>query len=80
MILISSFKMTKSTSPTTRMTTSSLMLRMMIICSYSLKKKKNLKILSPFTRQSRSLNLNKKEIWTHLCWKLKDDKNKTICK
>jgi len=44
----------------------------MIICSYSLKKKKNLKILSPFTRQS--LNLNKKKIWTHLCWKLKDDK------
>lgn len=78
MILISSFKMTKSTSPTTRMTTSSLMLRIMIICSYSLKKKKNLKILSPFTRQS--LNLNKKEIWTHLCWKLKDDKQRTICK
>jgi len=63
MILISSFKMTKSTSPTTRMTTSSLMLRMMIICNYSLKKKKrNLKILSPFIRQTQSLNLNKKEI------------------
>lgn len=63
MILISSFKMTKSTSPTTRMTTSSLMLRMMIICSYSLRKRKrNLKNPSPFTRQSRSLNLNKKEI------------------
>ena len=61
MILISSFKMTKLTI-LTRMTTSSLMLRMMIICNYSLKKKKNLKNLSPFTRQSQNLNLNKKEI------------------
>jgi len=61
MILISSFKMTKLTI-LMRMTTSSLMLRMMIICNYSLKKKKSLKNLSPFTRQSQSLNLNKKEI------------------
>ena len=60
MILISSFKMTKLTI-LMRMTTSSLMLRMMIICNYSLKKK-SLKNLSPFTRQSQNLNLNKKEI------------------
>lgn len=74
MILISSFRTTKPSLPAR--TTLSLMLRMMIICNYSLKTKMmDLSNLSPFTRQNQNRNLNKK-IWKHLCWrkKLKDDK------
>lgn len=77
MILISSFRTTKPSLPAR--TTLSLMLRMMIICNYSLKTKMmDLSNLSPFTRQNQNRNLNNKKIWKHLCWrkKLKDDKKK----